>query len=112
MNVKEDEILLRLTPITIVDDGYRAVPRKFLGIVGQDPSDSKSSRLHVDIIFRFCFHSFGVYSSIDSSKLTSNSPEVSNFNRLVLKLNRSICNEPPVLPEPWYRVCYQVLLCS
>ena len=33
--------------------------------VGQDPSDSKSNRLHVDIV-RFCFHSFGVY-SIDSS---------------------------------------------
>jgi hypothetical protein len=33
-----------------------AVPGKFLGIytVGQDPSDSKSNRLHVDI-FRFCF---------------------------------------------------------
>ena len=30
------------------------VPRKFLGIVGQVPSDSKSSQLHVDI-FRFCF---------------------------------------------------------
>ena len=27
---------------------------KFLGIVGQNPSDSKSNRLHVDI-FRFCF---------------------------------------------------------
>ena len=32
----------------------RSVPVKFLGIVGQDPSDSKSSRLYVDI-FRFCF---------------------------------------------------------
>ena len=32
----------------------RSVPRKFLGIVGQDPSDSKSSRLHVDI-FQFWF---------------------------------------------------------
>ena len=31
-----------------------AVPGKFLGIVGHDPSDSKSNRLHVDI-FRFCF---------------------------------------------------------
>ena len=25
------------------------VPNKFLGIVSQDPSDSKSNRLHVDI---------------------------------------------------------------
>ena len=30
------------------------VPMKFLGIVGQDPSDSKSNWLHVDI-FRFYF---------------------------------------------------------
>jgi hypothetical protein len=30
------------------------VPEKFLGIVGQDSSDFKSSRLHVGI-FRFCF---------------------------------------------------------
>ena len=30
------------------------VPRKFLGIVGQDPNDSKSNRSHVDI-FRFCY---------------------------------------------------------
>ena len=30
-----------------------------MGIVGQDPSDSKSNQLHVDI-FRACFHSFEV----------------------------------------------------
>ena len=65
--------------------------REVFGIVGQDPSDSKSNRLHVDI-FRFCFHSFEVYSSIDSSKTIGNSPEVSNFNRLFLKLNWFICN--------------------
>ena len=29
--------------------------REILGIVGQDPSDSNSSRLHVDNIFQFCF---------------------------------------------------------
>jgi hypothetical protein len=63
---------------------------KFLGIVGQNPSDSKSNRLHVDI-FRFCFDSFEVH-SIDSSKMIGNSPEVSNFNRLFLKLNRFIYN--------------------
>ena len=39
-------------------------PESFLA-VSQDPSDSKSSRSHVDI-FWFCFHSFEVY-SIDSS---------------------------------------------
>ena len=65
------------------------VPGEFLGIVvGQDPRDSKPNRLHVDIIFWFCFHSFEeVYSSIDSSKMFGNSPEVSNFNRLFLILN-------------------------
>ena len=49
--------------------------------VGQDPSDSKSSRLHVDIFRFFCFHSFEV-NSINSSKIIGNPPKVSNFNRL------------------------------
>ena len=43
-------------------------------------------------IFRICFHSFEVYSSIDSSKMIGNSPEVSNFNRLFPKLHRFIRN--------------------
>ena len=52
---------------------------------------SKPNRLHVDI-FRFCLHSFKVY-SVDSSRMIGNSPEVSiNLNRLFLKLNRFICN--------------------
>jgi hypothetical protein len=34
--------------------GQCPLPGKFLGIVGQDPSDSKSNRLHVDIL-QFCF---------------------------------------------------------
>ena len=70
------------------------VPGKFWGlyIVGQDPSGSKSNRLHVDIIFRFCCHSFEVYSSIDSPKVMGDSPKVSNFHRF-------IGNQPPVLPE-------------
>ena len=67
-----------------------SVPGKFLGIVRQDPSDSESNRLHVDI-FQFCSLSFEVY-SIDSSKMIGKFPEVSNFNRLNLKLNRFICN--------------------
>jgi hypothetical protein len=71
----------------------------FLGIVGQDPSDSKSSRSHADIC-QFCFHSFEVY-SLYSSKMMCNAHEFSNFDRLFLKLNRFICNLPPVLPEPW-----------
>ena len=51
-------------------------------------SDSKSNPLHVDIIFRFWFHSIEVYSPIDSSKMIGNLVEVSNFNRLFPKLNR------------------------
>ena len=59
--------------------------------VGQDPSDSKSSRLHVDIFRFWCFHSFKVY-SVNFSKTIGNPTEVSNFNELFLKLNRFICN--------------------
>ena len=33
---------------------FKQVPGKFLGIVGQDPNDSKFNWLHVDI-FRFWF---------------------------------------------------------
>ena len=61
-------------------------------IVRQDPSDSKSNQLHVDI-FQFCFYSFEEVYSVDSSKMIRNSPEISNFNRLDLKLNRFlVCN--------------------
>ena len=73
------------------------VPRQFLGIGSQDPSDSRSNRQHVDI-FRFCFHSFEVY-SIDSTKMFSKLPEVLNVNRLFLELYQFICNSPPVLPR-------------
>ena len=68
--------------------------REILGIyiyrVGEDPSDSKSNWLHVDI-FRFYFHSFEIY-SVDSSKLMGKFPEVLNLNRLFLELNQFICN--------------------
>ena len=57
------------------------VPGKFLGIVGQDPSDSKSNHLRVDI-FPILLYSFEVL-SIDSSETIGNSPEVSNFNRFI-----------------------------
>ena len=43
-------------------------------------------------IFRFWFHSFEVYSSIYSTQMIGNSPDVSNFNQLNLKLNQFICN--------------------
>ena len=62
----------------------------FLGIVSRDPGDSKSNRLHVNI-FQFFFLSFEVY-SLDSSKMNNKVPEVLNFNRSFLKLNRFICN--------------------
>ena len=52
-----------------------------LGIVGPDPSDSKSKWLHVDII-RFFFHPLEA-NCIDSSKMIGNSPEASNFNRFI-----------------------------
>ena len=61
-------------------------------IVGQDPSDSKSSRLHVDIIFRCCFIHLRYIPYVDSSKMIGNCRKVSNFNRLFLKLHRCICN--------------------
>jgi hypothetical protein len=48
--------------------------------------------------------------------MIGNSPEVSNFNRLFLKLNQFICNKLPVLPEPcfvlsllWLEVCLYVI---
>ena len=52
-------------------------------VCDQDPSDSKSNQLHIDIFRRFCFYSFEVYST-DSSKLLSKFLEVLNFNRLYL----------------------------
>ena len=51
--------------------------------VGQDPSDSKSNRLHVDIFRFWCFHSFEVC-SIDSSKMIGKFPTVLNLNQLFL----------------------------
>jgi hypothetical protein len=36
-----------------------------------------------------------------SSKMIGNFPEVLNFNRLFLKLNRFIYNQLPVLPNHW-----------
>ena len=78
-------------------DTCLSVRGKFLDIVSQDPSDSKSNRLHVDI-FWFCFPSFEVLYFIDSSKMIGNPPEVANFNWLFLKLNWFIYKYPPVLP--------------
>ena len=68
----------------------RSVPGKYLGKVGQNPSDSKSNRLHVDV-FWFCFHSFEVY-TIYFCKIIAKFPKVLNFNRLFLKPDKFICN--------------------
>jgi hypothetical protein len=59
------------------------VPGKFLGIVGQDPSDSKSNWLHVDI-FYFFLYSFEVYFT-NSSRMIG-----SSFRSLQLQ---------PVIPQ-------------
>ena len=43
--------------VSLFSMDHKVVPsgaREVLGIVGQDPSGSKSNQLHVDI-FRFCF---------------------------------------------------------
>ena len=50
---------------------FTPVPGNLLGIVGQDPSDSKSNRLQVDTFRFWCFHSFEVCST-DSSKMIGN----------------------------------------
>ena len=66
-------------------DNEDQVPGSFWGIVGQDPSNSKSNWLHVRHLL-VLLYSFEVY-SIYSSKMIGNSLEVSNYNRLFLKLN-------------------------
>ena len=44
----------RVGPTEEGEASFGPVPGKFLGRVGQDPSDSKSNRLNVDI-FQFCY---------------------------------------------------------
>ena len=70
---------------------FLAMPVKSLGFVSQNPSDSKSNQLNIDMILPVLLYSVEVYSR-DSSNIIGNSPEVSNFNWLFLKLNRFICN--------------------
>ena len=73
------------------------MPEKFLGIIRQGPSDFKSNRLHVDI-FRFRFIHLRY---MDSSKMIGKFPAVSNLNRLFLKLNCFIYEQPLVLSGHW-----------
>ena len=72
---------------------FLAVPGKFWGIVGQDPNEPKSNRLHVGI-FWFCFiqNCLSEVYCVDSFKMIGKFHEVLNFNRLSLGLNRLICN--------------------
>ena len=60
-----------------------------MGIIGRDPSvqfQPVTCRHLSDLL-----DLFEVY-SIDSSKMSGNIPEVLNFNRVFLNLNRFICN--------------------
>ena len=62
-------------------------PGRFLGIIGWDPSDSKSNRLTSSVLLYSCEVYF-----IDSSKMNGMFPEVFNFHQLFLKLNWFIYN--------------------
>ena len=62
---------------------------RFLHIIGQSPSVSKSNQLHA-AIFQLK-DIFEVY-SMDSFKMMGNFFKVLHFNQLFLKLNRLICN--------------------
>ena len=64
---------------------------RILGIIGRDPSVSKSNQLRVDIL-QFFPYQIGMY-SIDSSKTVGKFPEVLNFNRLLLQ-NRTHSSAP------------------
>ena len=61
-------------------------PGRFLGIIGQNPSVSKSNQLHV-VVFWFSFIYIEVY-SIDSSKMIG----TFCFEVLFGTFNRFICN--------------------
>ena len=52
-----------------------------MGIIGQDPSVSKSIRLRI-VIFRAFLYLFEIYST-DASKKTGCYPEVLNFNTFI-----------------------------
>ena len=68
--------------------------RRFLGIISQNPSISKSNRLHV-LFFGYFFINLKY---THSSETTANTSEVLNFNQLFLKLNWPICNQWLVRP--------------
>ena len=66
------------------------VPGRLPGTVGQNPSVSQVQPVTCCWSFGFSVLIWSIFA--DSSKLSGNSAEVFNFNRLFLKLNRLICN--------------------
>ena len=61
-----------------------AMSGEILGVIGQNPSASKSNRLNV-VNLRVGFYWFEV-NCIDTSRMIGNFPKVSNFNQLFFKL--------------------------
>ena len=74
------EAAITLGHVLLTSTTVKQCPGRLLGIIGQNPSVSKSNRLHV-VIFRFFFIKFEVY-SINSSKMMGNSPEALNYTQL------------------------------
>ena len=68
------------------NNSSKQCPKRNLGIIGEDPSASKSTRLHVCDLLIFLYQ-FEVY-SIDLSKMMGFFSKVLNWKRLFLKLNK------------------------
>ena len=73
---------------------------RFWSVVGQDPSVSKSNRLHVGILSVFLY-SFEVYSTCSSKTIGDFLPEVLHFNWLFLKLMSSSHQNFPCGSNLW-----------
>ena len=85
------EIVMKTTLSFAEENAPNQWSGRFLGMIGWDPSVCKSNQLHVDIL-RFSFIlSLAAYSTY-YSKMIGDSPDISNFNRLFLKLNWCIRN--------------------
>ena len=69
----------------------------FLGIIDRDPSVSKLEQLQVDIYRLFIIKLRNV-SQTPLNIISSNFPEVFNFNQLFLKLNQVICTSSRFSP--------------
>ena len=89
INLKLIKILFILKVKILVLIKSSPMPRKFPGIISQYPSDSKCSRLNVDISW-FCIIHLRYIPYIDSFQMISNSPVVSNCNRFFLEHNQFV----------------------